>query len=635
MRKIQKKTDSTPRKKRIPEAQTSEVHAYKHILEELKMKGWDTRNPSERPTGQVWTQNECLAHTEIKSTLGLERPENIVKVTESSLWVIEAKRSHGELEKAVSGAINYAKKINRSKTVKAAFVSGVAGSQESAFLTRTLYLKGGKFRPITMNGKEISGLPSHETLKNVLAYGPDLADIIIDEALFLRKAEKINGILHEGDILASKRASVIASLLLSLTDATAPNIDAEPTILVEDINTRVRVILKKFKKEDFHQHIKIPLPTSTDNHIKFKIALVQTIQELLNLDIRSAMNSHNDVLGKFYEVFLKYGNGAKDIGIVLTPRHITQFAVQTLGVTERDIIFDPTCGTGGFLVAAWDAVRKNASKEVLDIFKDNNLFGIDGAPEVIALAIVNMIFRGDGKNGIVEGNCLHKAVVRTDKGAEIANAPKGAPVVTRVLMNPPFAKKNSKEKEYKFVDYALSQMADGGLLFSVLPYSTMVKPKAYYKWRRDLLLKNNTLLAVVTFPPELFYPVGVHTVGLFLQKGRPHDHDQNVLWIRANKDGLVISKGKRLPSKEEPNLINDITGLVRSFIANPKLAIPNIERFQKSCPIDFSDPLLELIPENYLDQAQPTEEEMKFGIEKVMRDAAAFLVKFGKENIAE
>jgi hypothetical protein len=47
--------------------------------------------------------------------------------------------------------------------------------------------------------------------------------------------------------------------------------------------------------------------------------LVKTILELLNLNICSAMNSSTDVLGQFYEVFLKYGNGAKEIGIVLTP----------------------------------------------------------------------------------------------------------------------------------------------------------------------------------------------------------------------------------------------------------------------------------------------------------------------------
>src|SRR5207245_5520459 len=134
--------------------------------------------------------------------------------------------------------------------------------------------------------------------------------------------------------------------------------------------------------------------STEDNHIKFKTALVRTLQELNNLNIRSAMNSGTDVLGKFYEVFLKYGNGAKEIGIVLTPRHITKFAVDVLGITDRDVVYDPTCGTGGFLVAAFDEVKRNHSEVLVNRFKENNLFGVEQEPEVVALAIVNMIFRG-------------------------------------------------------------------------------------------------------------------------------------------------------------------------------------------------------------------------------------------------
>jgi hypothetical protein len=52
----------------------------------------------------------------------------------------------------------------------------------------------------------------------------------------------------------------------------------------------------------------------------------------------------------------------------------------------------------------------------------------------------------------------------------------------------------------------------------------------------------------------------------------------------------------------------------------------------KACPIDFSDKLLELVPENYLDQEQPTIEETQQGVEQVVRDAVAFLIRFGKEE---
>lgn len=52
------------------------------------------------------------------------------------------------------------------------------------------------------------------------------------------------------------------------------------------------------------------------------------------------MNSGTDILGKFYEVFLKYGNGAKDIGIVLTPRNVTEFACEVINVLNKDLIYE-------------------------------------------------------------------------------------------------------------------------------------------------------------------------------------------------------------------------------------------------------------------------------------------------------
>ena len=119
-------------------------------------------------------------------------------------------------------------------------------------------------------------------------------------------------------------------------------------MLIGEINARSKDVLTEHSKPEFAPYVRILPPSNTKNHVKFKGALVKTIQTLQNLNIRSAMNSSTDVLGQFYEVFLKYGNGAKEIGIVLTPRHITRFAVKAVGVSSDDIVLDPACGTGGF-----------------------------------------------------------------------------------------------------------------------------------------------------------------------------------------------------------------------------------------------------------------------------------------------
>jgi type I restriction enzyme M protein len=217
-------------------------------------------------------------------------------------------------------------------------------------------------------------------------------------------------------------------------------------------------------------------------------------------------------------------------------------------VTDHDIVYDPACGTGGFLVAAFDSVKRTRTKAQVDRFKRNNLFGVDQESPVVSLAIVNMIFRGDGKNNIIEGNAFQKNLVRTTRGGYASAKYSAKPptpdeaVVTRVLMNPPFALKKSDEKEYRFIEVALRQMQHGGVLFSVLPYSVLVRGGGALRWRRDML-KRNSLMSVVTFPPDLFYPVGVHTLGIFIKKGVPHPSNQPVLWIRGINDGLLKLKG--------------------------------------------------------------------------------------------
>lgn len=613
----------------------TEVDAYLFIKESLAAHGWSVKNPARHPEGDVYTQNECRNHSEIEQRLGLLTPENIVKVTESYYYVIEAKRSSRQLEQALAEAIEYAEKINESKVIKAVLVSGVAGNNAEGYRIKSQLLKEEAWVPITINQKEMTSLIPRDLAHELInTWNPVIEDVQIDEKLFLTTAERINAILHHGAINKNNRARVMAALLLSEVNETPVDLDTLPSVLIMDINTRVEAVLRHAGKAEIAAHIKITLPTSEDNHVKFKAAIVQTLTELRNLNIKSAMNSGTDVLGKFYEVFLKYGNGAKEIGIVLTPRHITKFAVEALDVKHSDVCLDPACGTGGFLVAAFDYVKKNCNPEQLEKFRLQNLFGVEQEAEVVALAIVNMIFRGDGKNNIVEGDCFQKHViknVRRDNGtAVLAQArPEGAgQVVARVLMNPPF---NSSEKDYQFVERALSQMQDGGLLFTVLPYAAMCKSGEHSEWRRGLL-EGHTLLSVITFPQYLFYPIPTITCGVCIKKGIPHPVEQNVLWVRALHDGFLKSKGKRLPNDREPNDFAAILNTVKAFLQNPALEVANVKQFQKACPIDFDDEMREYVPEYYLDQAPPTEEEIKNGIEQAVRDSVAFLIRAGRED---
>jgi hypothetical protein len=626
----------------LPAAVDSEVEAYAHIRDQLKELGWSVKDPSRHTGGQVWTQNQCLADAEIKRCLNLQRPENIVKLSETKLWVIEAKSQRKMITKALSEAEHdYARPIHEGGVYSVPLISGVAGNEATTYEIRTRLLVKNRYVPVTINGKEATGLLDPASVELLLASGnPDIADLAIDELVFLKAAERINRTLHIGGINKNDRARIMAALLLAIVEEPGPNSDSQLLVLIDEINARTKAVLRKHDKLEFHPFMQIQPPSSAENHIKYREAIVKTLQELKNLNITSAMNSGTDVLGKFYEVFLRYGNGAKEIGIVLTPRHVTRFAVDALGVSPTDVVLDPACGTGGFLVAAFDHVRETATPKQLDRFKRYNLFGMERESYIASLAIVNMIFRGDGKNNIVEANCFSKFLHRSSvQGHPTAKYSKSKPPaeeepVTRVFMNPPFALRENDEKEYLFVETALRNMSDGSLLFAIVPMSVMFE-RSTLDWRRKDLLGQHTLVSVVTFPLDLFYPTGVRTLGVIIRKGAPHSPTGGVLWARAMRDGFVKRKGKRLEPRPgwgiEPNDLATLLPTLKAFIASPNSKVSSVPEFVKVAPIDWEDPLLELLPEAYLDSRGVTDDELRTRVDSMLRETAASLLRFRKE----
>ena len=604
----------------------TEVHAYAHILQELKnKKGWRK--------DQIFTQNEIQRIPEIKRNIGLKTPENIVMVKEKEYYVIESKSRRSMLDTAISKAKEYADKINQSKFIQAPFITGISGNEDEGYVAVSKFLHNGNWETITENGADVTGLLSKIECEKILeTNNPNLEDVEISEEEFLASAEEINDLLHENAIHKDTRAKFIAAILLALSKRVEIDLNQDPVELVNTINTRVDLVLKKENKEEFSRFIHLDMPSSEDNHVKLKNAIVKSIQILLELNIRSAMQSGKDVLGKFYEVFLKYGNGAKEIGIVLTPRHITRFAAESMNISENDLVLDPTCGTGGFLVAVFDAVKKKKTKR-FDNFKKYGLYGIEEQDAIIVLALVNMIFRGDGKNNMIEGNCFTKWLeTKTIDGVSVAkykniDNKNRLPPITKVLMNPPFPKKKTDKKEFLFVDHALKQMHDDGLLFSILPYSCMIKEGIWKNWRKNIL-KTNTLLSVITFPPELFYPVGVRTVGVFMQKGTPHKN-KKILWLRCLHDGFVKKKGKRLIAANEPDQIKQIKYLMQNYLSQTKeINIDSVPAFQKHAPINYNDDDLELVPEVYLDEPPFEIQEIVEIIEQSIRGNIAVSIKF-------
>jgi type I restriction-modification system DNA methylase subunit len=184
-------------------------------------------------------------------------------------------------------------------------------------------------------------------------------------------------------------------------------------------------------------------------------------------------------------------------------------------------------------------------------------------------------------------------------------------------MNPPFALKDDDEKEYRFINHALGQMTENGLLFCVLPCSVMYVSGDYLDWRRNLLL-NHTLECVMTFPNDLFYPqASVEPIIIIVRAKVPHG-TKNVLWARILDDGYRKLKRRRLPTIGENDLTR-YTSTIRSYI-HSQSTFDEVKGIIQILPIRYNEESLELIPQNYLDNIEYNEQEITTQMEKSLSD---------------
>jgi len=297
----------------------SEFRAYAYIEQVLGTLGWDTRNPA---WGGVYTQGEFRRHdTLLTSALGKKSPENIILIPWESgprYWIVEAKPRHRQRLQALREAKAYADSINRTEPGSARFATGIAGTPDQSFYVTTSYWDGQEWRDVVINNYQTTGFLTLDQCRGILNQNsPRILHYDVDLGRFLAKANDINKTLHDNGVVARDRAQLVAGLLLALAEDSTMTICRNPVTLVGDVNARITALLTDHGKEDFRSEVALKLPNTPENHRKYWAAIVQTMQHLREMNIRSAINSGTDALGQFYETFLKYANDAAEIGIVL------------------------------------------------------------------------------------------------------------------------------------------------------------------------------------------------------------------------------------------------------------------------------------------------------------------------------
>ena len=243
-----------------------------------------------------------------------------------------------------------------------------------------------------------------------------------------------------------------------------------------------------------------------------------------------------DVKGAIYESILeKNGQDKKSgAGQYFTPRSLIQAMVDVTHPKITETVCDPACGTGGFLLAAYDYMKEQSQdKDKRDFLKDKALHGFDNTALVVTLASMNLYLHGIGTNRspVVCQDSLEK-VPDTLVDVILANPPFGTRPSGSVDINRPDFYVETKNNQLNFLQHIMVMLKNGGRAAVVLPDNVLFEGNAGETIRKELL-KNFNLHTILRLPTGIFYAQGVKANVLFFDKGTP---TQNVWFFDYRTD---------------------------------------------------------------------------------------------------
>lgn len=469
----------------------------------------------------------------------------------------ESKDGKSPYKYAVDGVLHYAKFLKDDFNVTAIAVSGE--TEKDLKISSYLWLKN-NYVPRSIQDKYFF---TAEELNTLIKSSKPL-----DELDFISKSNEYNELLNSYSIPEVERCTLISSILIALQDRVFLESykyfeSSQNKELIKSILDACERILKNNKLDDNKTKIVLSEYKKFENNITFnsseiynkrlksseKNTILKDLIHNIERDILPYMsNNEFDTLGKFYRFFIKYAGSDQKTGLVLTPDHITEFFCDVARLTENDIVFDPCCGTGGFLVASMNYMIKKVglnSNKTTDI-KTHQLIGVEKRSDMFTHACSNMMMRGDGKSHIVFGDCFDEKIKKEIKAFK----------PTKTFLNPPYDV--DADGQLEFIENALECICHGGLGIAICQMSTVVGDNKKILSVKERLLNKHTLKAVFSMPSDLFYPVGVVTAILIFEAHIPHSKTEKTFFGYFKEDGFIKVKNKgRMDTKSLWNNIKE------------------------------------------------------------------------------
>lgn len=259
----------------------------------------------------------------------------------------------------------------------------------------------------------------------------------------------------------------------------------------------------------------------TNNRMLSGHLLRDVVNKVSEINFASSDDIHT--MAHLYESMLReMRDAAGDSGEFYTPRPVIRFLVQQLDPQLGEVILDPACGTGGFLVEALDHLLPQVTTAQQRRVLQNNLRGIEKKPLPFLLGMMNLVLHRVGQPNIVRGDALARPITQISKRDRVdvilTNPPFGGEEEKTVQANFP-ADKQTSETAWLFLQLVIRQLRDGGRCGIVVPNGLLFGAGVGARIKKQLLTECN-LHTVVRLPDGVFEPyTAIPSNLLFFEKG--------------------------------------------------------------------------------------------------------------------
>ena len=489
----------------------------------LEANGWilDAQDPQQN----VYFENAVKSQLSQRNIekLGQKKPDYTLFDGVQPIAIIEAKKSNiVNLDDALNQAINYAECMD---------VDIVFACNGLSLKSRHLQ----KSEPLFFNGVEVNEFLSPDILRifrveNTNEVYTVSREVIKSRDELIHLFSELNDDFRSAGIRAGiERFSEFANILFLKLLSEKGEDDIWDTLMrlpENDIVQYLNSVIVNRLKENYGGEVISPVTTDSNAIIK---KIVQKLNPLNLTDI------DEDIKGSAFEYFMeKTTTATNDLGEYFTPRHIVRFMVRLLNPKFGETVYDPFCGTGGFLTETFKHISQQAklSRTTSEKLHNQTVFGNE-ITTTARIAKMNMILFGDGHSGVSQKDSL-----LTETNGEYSN----------VFSNIPFSLDLSKDildrskgHRAKDADEAcvlkcFNSLKVGGAMAIVVPEGLLVN-KVHRKMLR-YILGNSRVRMLVRLPRGCFAPYTDAKTGIIYLTDKGVRQTDWFYRVTVNNDGF-------------------------------------------------------------------------------------------------